>query len=89
MIARRLDYMLVSDSVIDRAVACNIYSHAQSDHRRVEMRFKTSKLNRGPSYWKFNDSLLQDRLFVQEMNSLLEEITEQTHSDDPSVQWDL
>jgi len=60
-IARRLDYMFVNDLVLDKTVECEFHSVPQSDHRLMEMQLNLTHIKRGPSYWKFNDSLLHDK----------------------------
>jgi len=89
LIARRLDYIFASDAIFDRTVACNIGSMSQTDHRLVELIYKVTLVQRGPSYWKFNDSLLRDVKYVQSMNSLIEKYIEDNSTLDAQTKWDL
>lgn len=86
-LARRLDYMLVSESVFNKSQDCTIESMAQSDHRLVSFVFMTSNATRGPSYWKFNDSLINDSIFVKELNELIENFENNDY--EPQIKWDL
>ena len=52
---------------------CSIHSVAQSDHRLVNILYNMSHVQRGPSYWKFNESLLHDQTFAEQLNSFFEE----------------
>ena len=61
----RLDRFYVSDSLISNDVVFNFYPVSFSDHDIFSFEFKnfnTSEI--GQSYWKFNDSLLNDDDFV-------------------------
>ena len=88
-IARRLDYVFVTESVLDNALDCEIKSIAQTDHRLIGMRYNLTHIKRGPSYWKFNDSLLHDTLFADAMNTFLHDYECNHHNDDPCIKWDI
>ena len=90
-IARRLDYVLVNENVVDLALESNIVSFPQSDHRAVYVQIKCSNVERGPSYWKFNNALLKEKEYVNFMNSVIDTFNEDNtitaFSDD--VRWEL
>lgn len=88
-VARRLDYILMSDAIFNKSFLCDIISTSQSDHRLVEIKFKVSHVKRGPSYWKFNDSLLRDQAFVNIMNNVIQEFKVQHTNLEPQLKWDL
>ena len=88
-IARRLDYILVHDSILEKCIDCEIKSIAQSDHRLVKMKYRLTTIPRGPSYYKFNDSLLHDRVFVDEMNTLITNFDTDFKDIDPQCKWDI
>ena len=71
--ARRLDYILSTDAILNNIHDCSVHSVAQSDHRLVNILYNISHVQRGPSYWKFNESLLHDQTFVEQLNSFFEE----------------
>ena len=88
-IARRLDYILASECAVDNITECNIKTIAQTDHRCVDISYRLSDIVRGPSYWKFNDSLLTDINYVNMINSLIDEYnTEHSHEIDQN-KWDM
>ena len=59
---RRLDLFLISDSLQENIVLVDIIPSVQSDHSVVKIKLRSSKENaRGPSHWKFNNSLVNDR----------------------------
>ena len=86
-IARRLDYIFVSDNLLDIASECRLISVPFSDHRGCLMRLKSSDIVRGKGYWKFNNSLLKDLNYVNEMNNFLENY--RVESEDDQVALDV
>ena len=62
---RRLDYFLVSDDSQDQIDRFDIISSAQSYHSTLKMKFSPlGERKRGPSHWKFDNSLVLDKDFV-------------------------
>ena len=45
----------------------------QSDHSPIKIKFKSLNAMKGKGYWKFNNSLLDDNTFVQNMKSKINE----------------
>ena len=61
----RLDRFYISRHLVDKETKFEFYPFASSDHDIFVFSFKFNKsCPFGPSYWKFNDSLLQDKEFV-------------------------
>ena len=91
LIARRLDYILVTDSVINDVTECNITSFPQSDHRGVYIVYKFCDCERGPSYWKLNNSLLKEQEYLHMINKVIETFnlddTQADMSDD--MRWEM
>ena len=89
-IARRLDYIFVTDLILNNTLSCFITSIANSDHKAVILKYSLSSVKRGPSYWKFNNNLLNDLQFVRIMNNMLEAFEiENENLNDPQTKWDL
>ncbi|WP_419623904.1 endonuclease/exonuclease/phosphatase family protein, partial [Thiolapillus sp.] len=63
--ARRLDYILVSNTLAAHLTHSEITSIPLSDHRAVETTLSFHNFKRGPSYWKFDNSLLKDIHYVE------------------------
>ena len=62
---RRLDLFLISDSLQENIELVDIIPSVESDHSVVKIKLCSSKENaRGPSHWKLNNSLVNDRQFV-------------------------
>ncbi|WP_419615349.1 endonuclease/exonuclease/phosphatase family protein, partial [Thiolapillus sp.] len=87
--ARRLDYILVSNTLAAHLTHSEITSIPLSDHRAVETTLSFHNFKRGPSYWKFNNSLLKDIHYVETTKSLLQKHSEEQTNLDPHAKWEL
>lgn len=68
----RLDYILLSDSLVEKVINVDISSGYRSDHSIVSVTLDNSQLNKHPkSYWKFNNSLLKDKIYVDEIKKVI------------------
>ena len=63
--ARHLDYILIISCLFDNVVSCDIIPVPNTDHCGVTLNVSLGKIKRGPSYWKFNQSLLKDTEYVK------------------------
>ena len=71
---RRLGYFLVSEHSQEQIDIFDIIPSVQSDHSALKMKFYPSgERKRGPSYWKFNNSLVLDKDFVTAMKNKIPE----------------
>ena len=71
-IARRIDYCFISKNILPYATSCNHSFVANTDHKAVVLDIEDNKFNRGPGYWRFNNSLLKNKTFMEIMNATLE-----------------
>ena len=59
--SRGLDYWLVNDSLQDDIVSVDIIPSIKSDHSAITLSINgIDDSKRGPSFWKFNCSLVND-----------------------------
>ena len=74
---RRLDYLLIPNDPQLEVKSCEILAPLQSDHSPVFLKFKSSVDGgtKGPGHWKFNNSLVNDATFINEMQDLINKIT--------------
>ena len=56
----RLDFFLISSSLLGNVTNANILPGFKTDHSMVSIHLKTNQNPRGPGFWKFNTSLLSD-----------------------------
>ena len=90
IIQRQLDYWLISNSLQDDVTKIDIVTAIKTDHSAVFLEIDSlTDHPRGPSFWKFNNSLLDDPTFVQGLREnyplWLKEIS---FCDDLRVKWD-
>ena len=70
----RLDFFFVHDSIFQYVTAANIISGYRTDHSAITLKLKLHKNERGKGYWKFNNSLLKDKQFVEETKQVIDEV---------------
>ena len=87
---RRLDYFLISDSLQDSVSSISISPSVQSDHSAIVLKiFPVKEHIKGASYWKFNNSLLNEKNFVSQMKIKIPEFyQEATELSNPNARWD-
>ena len=88
---RRLDYFLISDFLQDHTKHVDIIPAVNTDHSAIVLQL--SKIEgpiRGPSYWKFNNSLLDDNNYINGMRDERSRFlnSEYSHSD-PRIYWEV
>ena len=88
---RRLDYIFVSNSLQESVTQIEIIPSVLSDHSAVILKLRPLVGDkRGPGYWKFNNSLINDKQFVSQMNSKIEEyFHEIMEISNPVIRWDF
>ena len=91
IIQRRLDFWLISDVLQDDVVSVDIKSSIKSDHSAITLLINgVDDSERGPSFWKFNSTLVNDSdyrfLLVENIKNWLEEFKEVV---DKRGLWDL
>ena len=73
----RLDYFLISEVFYSDINKVDILPGYRTDHSMILLSFKFNKFTRGHSYWKFNNSLLRDRAYVNEIKNVIDRVKEQ------------
>ena len=88
----RLDYFLISKKLNDLTDKCKILYAPETDHSAILLHIKSVELKqeKGPGFWKFNQSLLQDEAYVSKLRTELEWFKQKyIDVDDQSLRWDL
>ena len=76
----RLDYFLISSELLNYVCDPMIKPGYRSDHSIVELYLKLSNHPKGPGLWKFNNSLLFDEIYVNEIRACINTTVEQYKS---------
>ena len=89
----RLDYFFASSSLVNEFTKCNISETTISpDHSMISLSLLSaqSAQKRGPSFWKFNNSLLQDENFIESLEQKLPEFKNKyADLNDKGLLWEM
>ena len=69
----RLDFFLISSSMSDIITKCDIKAGYRSDHSAIEIDIILSNFVTHKGIWKFNNSLLKDKNYVELVNKVIQE----------------
>ena len=70
----RLDFFLISESLLSYSKKVSIHPAYRSDHNLISLSLVFNKPQKNKNFWKFNNSLLYDTDFITEVKSLLTEL---------------
>ena len=73
----RLDFFLVSSSLTPYVTNTNIKHAILTDHSIVSLNIDFSHFQRGRGFFKYNNSLLKDEQYVEQIKCLIKEVTKQ------------
>ena len=76
----RLDFFLVSQNIFHNIKEANIELGYKSDHSMVKITLKGQELQKDKPFWKFNNSLLRDPNYCEEIKKTIQE-TKQQYAD--------
>ena len=88
LIMHRLDYFLAPLSTTKAIKNCEIIANSFSDHSTVVIDLVLESSIRGPGVWKFNTSFLQNKAFVDNMNTVFETAEEKYALLNPLNKWE-
>ncbi len=84
----RLDYWLISCELCKAISDCEISASPLTDHRMISLNLLTSKQHQiSPNIWKFNNDLLQNDGFCDQVKSLILEVVKLDMSDISKWEW--
>ena len=69
----RLDFFLISDTMLDLVQHSKIVPGYKSDHSIVTLKLLLNKFTRGKGIWKFNCSLLKNIEYLEKINQVIME----------------
>jgi exonuclease III len=73
----RLDFFLVSDSLLTHVKDAEILIGYRSDHSAISVKLEFQKEAKNNNFWKFNSALLRDKQYVDEVHKVIAEVKEQ------------
>ena len=91
MIQRRLDFWLTDSALQEEIEQVSIIPSVKSDHSAILLSINgIEEKSHGPSFWKFNASLLDDNDYVAPINDNYQVWVEEFRDiQDPRLLWDL
>ena len=73
----RLDFFLISESLMHNISNVDIIPSYRSDHSTVLLSFQINEFKRGSGIWKFNNSLLKDNDYIKVVKKCIFDVREQ------------
>lgn len=67
----RLDYFLISEEMMTLVDNCDIRPGYKTDHSMVTLNLKFSDFTRGRGFWRFNNSLLKDKTYIEKVKETI------------------
>ena len=64
-LSSRIDFFLVSQPLANRVSHFDTLVSIAPDHKAIRVQLQLENDNRGPGLWKFNNSLLEDEIYVK------------------------
>ena len=69
----RLDLFLISESLLSFVDCTRNLQGYKSDHSAITIELKLNNFKKGKGFWKFNNSLLYDRVYVNKVKDIIRE----------------
>ena len=88
----RLDFFLISKKLNALTENCKIIYAPETDHSATLIHVKSDELRhkKGPGFWKFNQSLLKDEIYVSRLRAEIPNFRKKYNSvEDLTLKWDL
>ena len=84
-----LDYILISNNLVNFTSSTKIKAGYKSDHSIVNAEFDFIKINKGPGYFKLNNSLILDKDYQTMIKQNIAETAEINIEANPNTLWEL
>ena len=85
----RLDFFLVTADILTSTMNCKISTGFKSDHSIVYFVLDTTSANRGPGYFKLNNSILFDKEYQQQIQNCIVETLNINKDANPNTLWEV
>ena len=92
LIQRRLDYFYISDSKPVSAKNTDVLASLLTDHSPISFSYcKNEESNSGRGFWKFNNSLIENEEYVQQMKKCISDTLIELFNEnilDDQIKWE-
>lgn len=83
----RIDFFLISSSLMPFVEECKIIATPCSDHSLVKLHIQFSPNERGPGLWQFNTSHLNNEEFINKLKQKVDEVLDGIKNKSPTTKW--
>ena len=88
----RLDFLLVSESLMSRVTCADISTGYKTDHSMVTINIAFHSNPRGPGFWKLNTSFLTEKDYTTQIRTVIAQVYEESKNDDnvnDALLWEM
>ena len=88
----RLDFFLVSQSLMCNVTHADISTGYKTDHSMIDISITVQSNPRGPGFWKLNTSFLTEIEYVNQIKSTIQAVKEEYQNDDTmnhALLWEM
>ena len=85
----RLDYFLISDNIINILKDTSISPGYKTDHSLVSLTLSTLKYERGPGYFKLNNSILTDENYQNNIRKCIIDTARNNNNCNANTLWEV
>ena len=89
LIMSRLDYLFMPQSCMNWLDHCTIMPGFLTDHSFVFMELCFTQTIKGRGFWKFNNSLLSEKFFVDSVNEIIDYAEMRYDDISPALKWEM
>ena len=86
----RLDFFLVSQSLVCNVIGADITMGFKTDHSMIAINVALHSNERGPGYWKLDTYFLSEIDYVNQIRSVIKKVhTEYKHDNNVNLLWEV
>ena len=88
----RLDFFLVTQSLMFNITSANILTGYKTDHSLIEITVATHSNMTGPGFWKLNTSLLTEMDYINQIRAVIKDTQEEYQNDifvNNALMWEM
>ena len=85
----RLDYFLISDNLLNTIKSSNIKPGYKTDHSIISINYDNLKADKGPGYYKLNNSILLDKEYQNNIKQCITDTVYLNKNTNPNTLWEI
>lgn len=90
-LASRIDFVLISASLLSKVIRSDVLATTISDHSALFLEIDLIEEKRGRGFWKFNESHLKNKDFIHMIQKSIDEVVIKNSHErlDPLMNWEM